>query len=362
MISQPAPAVIEKSPFYEIIQKYNAKIDYRPFIKVVGVSLKEFRSQRVEILEHTAVVFTNRTTVDSFFRICEEARITVPETMKYFCNTEAIALYLQKYIVYRKRKIFHGNNGKLDDMLPSLIKHKKEKFLFAVSDVHKEDTSILDKNGIDYTKAVMYRTVSNDFRPDEKFDYDMLLFFSPSGIDSLMKNFPDFQQNDIRIGCFGATTAQAVRNAGLRLDMEAPTVKAPSMTAALDNYLKEDSAIALSSDFRGALAENSVMQAFSGNGLQTYYWMPPSSWKTNGELDFLLQTDRMEIVPVEVKSARNVRARTLGSFMEKARSPYAYILSENNFARSETDDGRKLRHLPLYAAGFIGANCLKGSL
>lgn len=126
--------------------------------------------------------------------------------------------------------------------------------------------------------------------------------------------------------------------------------------------LKEDSAIALSSDFRGALAENSVMQAFSGNGLQTYYWMPPSSWKTNGELDFLLQTDRMEIVPVEVKSARNVRARTLGSFMEKARSPYAYILSENNFARSETDDGRELRHLPLYAAGFIGANCLKGSL
>lgn len=126
--------------------------------------------------------------------------------------------------------------------------------------------------------------------------------------------------------------------------------------------LKEDSAIALSSDFRGALAENSVMQAFSGNSLQTYYWMPPSSWKTTGELDFLLQTDRMEIVPVEVKSARNVRAKTLGSFMDKARSPYAYILSENNFSRSETDDGRELRHLPLYAAGFIGANCLKSSL
>lgn len=126
--------------------------------------------------------------------------------------------------------------------------------------------------------------------------------------------------------------------------------------------LKEDSAIALSSDFRGALAENSVMQAFSGNSLQTYYWVPPSSWRTNGELDFLLQTDRMEIVPVEVKSTRNVRARTLGAFMDKARSPYAYILSENNFFRSETDDGRELRHLPLYAAGFIGANCLKSSL
>lgn len=241
LVSQPKPSS-GKSPYYDIAEKYGVEIEFRPFITVEGLSAKEFRQSKISISDYTAIIFTARTAIDHFFRLCEEMRVSIPDTMKYFCTTESIALYLQKYIVYRKRKIFHGNNGKLDDMLPSLIKHKKEKFLFAVSDVHKEDTSILDKNGIDYTKAVMYRTVSNDFRPDEKFDYDMLLFFSPSGIDSLMKNFPDFQQNDIRIGCFGATTAQAVRNAGLRLDMEAPTVKAPSMTAALDNYLKEDSA------------------------------------------------------------------------------------------------------------------------
>lgn len=240
LVSQPRPAIIEKSPFYELSEKYKVEIAYKPFIRVVGVSLKEFRAQRVEILTHTAVIFTSRTTVDSFFHICEEARITVPETMKYICQTEAVALYLQKYIVYRKRKIFHGETGKLEGLLQLLIKHKKERFLYIVSDVHKEDTSILDQNGINYTKAVMYRTVSNDFGPDEKFDYDMLLFFSPAGIDSLLKNFPSFEQKDIRIGCFGATTAQAVRNAGLRLDLEAPSVKAPSMTAALENYLKQD--------------------------------------------------------------------------------------------------------------------------
>ncbi len=167
-------------------------------------------------------------------------RYTVPDTMKYFCTTEAIANYLQKYIVYRKRKIFFVNTGKLDDLLPYLLKHNKERYLYAVSNVHKEDLNILDHNNINYTKAVMYRTVSNDFGPDEPFDYDMLLFFSPSGIDSLLKNFPKFKQDEIKIGCFGSTTAQAVRNAGLRLDMEAPSVKAPSMTAALDLFLKED--------------------------------------------------------------------------------------------------------------------------
>ena len=241
LISQPAPAVIEKSPFYEIIQKYNAKIDYRPFIKVVGVSLKEFRSQRVEILEHTAVVFTNRTTVDSFFRICEEARITVPETMKYFCVTETIALYIQKYVQYRKRKIFFGNTGKFDDLLSSIIKHKTEKYLVPMSDVHTDDIkNLLDKSKIQHTEVVMYRTVSNDFTPDEKFDYDMLVFFSPAGVSSLKKNFPDFEQKEIKIGTFGSTTAQAVRDAGLRLDLEAPSVQAPSMTAALDMFIKEN--------------------------------------------------------------------------------------------------------------------------
>jgi uroporphyrinogen-III synthase len=161
--------------------------------------------------------------------------------MKYFCTTEAIALYLQKYIVYRKRKIFHGKTGKLDDLLPALLKHKNDKYLYAISNVHREDTNILDKNNIDYTKAVMYRTVSNDFEPGEPFDYDMIVFFSPQGIESLLKNFPNFEQGDVKIGTFGANTAEAVRNAGLRLDIEAPSPKAPSMTAAIDLYFKDES-------------------------------------------------------------------------------------------------------------------------
>lgn len=214
---------------------------FRPFIKVEGLSAREFRQQKINITDFSAVIFTARTAIDHFFRLCEEMRLTIPDTMKYFCTTESIALYLQKYIVYRKRKIFHGETGKLADMLPSLTKHNKETFLYAVSDVHKNDTNaeMLDKAKINYTKAVMYRTVSNDFTPDEPFDYDMLLFFSPAGIDSLLKNFPDFQQGDIQVGCFGASTAKAIEEAGLRLDLSAPSPKAPSITAALDLFLKE---------------------------------------------------------------------------------------------------------------------------
>lgn len=241
LVSQPKPAS-DKSPYYEIAEKYGVEIEFRPFIKVEGLSAKEFRQSKISISDFTAIIFTARTAVDHFFRLCEEMRISIPDTMKYFCTTESIALYLQKYIIYRKRKIFHGNTGKLDDLLPYLNKHNKERFLYAVSDVHKEDTNILDSNHINYTKAVMYRTVSNDFGPEEAFDYDMLLFFSPSGIASLLKNFPRFEQNEIKIGCFGPTTAKAVRDAGLRLDLEAPSAKAPSMTAALDLFLKEEAA------------------------------------------------------------------------------------------------------------------------
>ena len=166
--------------------------------------------------------------------------MTIPETMKYFCMTEAIAVYLQKYIVYRKRKIFYGN-GKVEDLVTIIGKHAKEKYLAPVSDVHKDDLfGFLDVKKINYTKAIMYRTVSNDFAKDEKFDYDMLVFFSPAGISSLLKNFPDFKQENIKIGCFGPTTARAVKDAGLRLDVEAPTPEAPSMTAALELYLKKE--------------------------------------------------------------------------------------------------------------------------
>lgn len=174
LVSQPKPSS-EKSPYYDIAEKYGVNIVFRPFIKVEGLTSKEFRQQKISIPEYTAVIFTARTAIDHFFRLCEELRVTIPETMKYFCTTEAIALYLQKYIIYRKRKIFFGNSGKLDDLVPSLLKHSGEKFLFPVSDVHKEQTSVLEKHKINYTKAIMYRTVSNDFGPDEPFDYDMLL-------------------------------------------------------------------------------------------------------------------------------------------------------------------------------------------
>ncbi len=161
--------------------------------------------------------------------------------MKYFCTTEAIALYLQKYTIYRKRKIFFGKSGKLDDLIPQITKHNGEKYLYVVSEVQKNDgESVLEKNKVNYTRAVMYRTVSNDFQEGEAFDYDMLIFFSPTGIKSLQKNFPNFEQGDIKIGCFGAQTAKAVTDAGLRLDIEAPTANAPSMTAALEQYLKEN--------------------------------------------------------------------------------------------------------------------------
>jgi hypothetical protein len=242
LVSQPKPTS-EKSPYYDIAEKYGVNIEFRPFIKVEGLTSKEFRQQKISIPEFTAIIFTARTAIDHFFRLCEELRVSIPDTMKYFCVTESVALYLQKYIVYRKRKIFFGNSGKLDDLLPSLIKHSGEKFLLPVSDVHKEQTSLLEKNNINYTKAVMYRTVSNDFGPDEKFDYDMLVFFSPSGINSLLKNFPEFEQNDIKIGCFGPTTAKAVREAGLRLDIEAPRPEAPSMTAALELFFKEQNKV-----------------------------------------------------------------------------------------------------------------------
>ena len=240
LVSQPKPAS-EKSPYYDIAQKYGVKIDFRPFIKVESVSAKEFRQQKVSILDYTAVIFTSRHAIDHFFHLCTELRVTIPETMKYFCVTEAVALYIQKYVQYRKRKIFFGNTGKFEDLLPSIVKHKTEKYLVPMSDVHTDEIkNLLDKNKIQNAEAGMYRTVSNDFTSEEEFDYDMLVFFSPAGVTSLKKNFPDFQQKEIKIGTFGSTTAQAVRDAGLRLDLEAPSVQAPSMTAALDMFIKEN--------------------------------------------------------------------------------------------------------------------------
>ena len=238
LVSQPKPAS-EKSPYYDIAEKYGVKIDFRPFIKVESLSAKEFRQQKVSILDHTAVIFTSRHAIDHFFNLCTELRVTIPETMKYFCVTEAVALYIQKYVQYRKRKIFFGATGKIEDLVPSIVKHKTEKYLVPMSDVHNDDVkNLLDKNNIQHTEAVMYRTVSNDFTSDEEFDYDMLVFFSPTGIKAFTKNFPDFKQGEVRIATFGPTTAKAVADEGFRLDLEAPTKEHPSMTSALRGYLE----------------------------------------------------------------------------------------------------------------------------
>ncbi len=240
LVSQPQPTS-EKSPYFDICSKYGVEMVFRPFIKVEGLTAKEFRQSKVNIADYTGVIFTSRTAVDHFFRLCEEMRVKVPDTMKYFCTTESIALYLQKYIVYRKRKISFGKTGKLNDeqLLAAFDKNNKEKFLFPISDVHKDDVATLSSRGLDVSKVVMYRTVSNDFQPDEDLDYDMLVFFSPAGISSLKKNFPDFNQSErpTYIATFGSTTAKAVEDAGLKLDVSAPSPIARSMPEAIDKFL-----------------------------------------------------------------------------------------------------------------------------
>ena len=239
LISQPKPSS-EKSPYYDIANRFDVELVFRPFIKVEGMSAREFRTQKVSILDHTAVVFTSRHAIDHFFTLAKELRVTIPEDMKYFCVTETIALYIQKYVQYRKCKVFFGTTGKMDDLLPTMVKHKTEKYLVPMSDVHNDSLSkLLDSKKLQHTECVMYKTVSNDFTEEEikTFDYDMLVFFSPAGIESLTKNFPDFNQGEIAIATFGPATAKAVKDAGLRLDLEAPSEKYPSMTGALQHYL-----------------------------------------------------------------------------------------------------------------------------
>jgi uroporphyrinogen-III synthase len=239
LVSQPEPPATAKSPYFELAEKHGLKIDFRPFIQVESISAREFRQTRIKILDHTAVVFTSRTAIDHFFKICDELRLPVPDSMKYFCISEATAYYLQKYIVYRKRKISYGN-GKFTDLINVMKKHKEEKFLVPLSDIHKQEIpDLLDEDGFNYTKAILYKTVSSDLSDLKNVNYDVLVFFSPSGIKSLFQNFPDFKQNEIVIACFGPTTAQAVKEAGLKLNIEAPTAQAPSMTMALEQYIKK---------------------------------------------------------------------------------------------------------------------------
>ncbi|KAB1062792.1 uroporphyrinogen-III synthase [Salibacter halophilus] len=238
LVSQPKPDN-ERSPYFDLADRLKLKIDFRPFIHVEGVPAQEFRKQKVGILEHSAVIFTSRNAVDHFFRMCEEMRVNVPESMKYFCISESTAYYLQKYVVYRKRKIFHGKQ-RFVDLIDVMKRHKKEKFLLPCSDILKKDIpKLLDKEGYSYTKAVFYRTVCSDLSDLESVKYDMLVFFSPAGIESLFKNFPNFEQGDTRLAVFGPTTTKAVKDRGLRVDIQAPTKNAPSMTMAIEQYVKE---------------------------------------------------------------------------------------------------------------------------
>ncbi|HNX78309.1 MAG TPA: uroporphyrinogen-III synthase [Prolixibacteraceae bacterium] len=237
LVTQPEPNTI-KSPYSELAESTSVKIDFRPFIQVEGVSAKEFRQTRIHINDFTAVLFNSKTAIDHFFRLAQELRVTIPDSLKYFCISESTAFYLQKYIVYRKRKIFHAN-GSMTDLLDIMKKHKEEFFLVPLSDIHSQEIpKMLDKGGFKYTQAILYRTISSDLKDLKEMNYDILVFFSPSGIKSLIQNFPDFKQNDIKIACFGSTTAQAVREAGFKPDIEAPTPEAPSMTMALEHYIK----------------------------------------------------------------------------------------------------------------------------
>ncbi len=235
LISQPVPAILEKSPFHAISLKYNAALTYRPFIKVVGVSLKEFRSQRVEILDHSAVIFTNRTTVDSFFRICEEARITVPETMKYFCNTEAVALYLQKYIVYRKRKIFFAD-GSFDAFMELILKHKDERFLLTLSEPHNpEIPETMSRLKLNFSEVILAKTVCSEIDDLDIRSFDLLVFYSPAEISALTTTFGT--EGLPMIAVFGNGTVKAAADAGLTVHTMAPTPEAPSMGKAVDIFI-----------------------------------------------------------------------------------------------------------------------------
>jgi uroporphyrinogen-III synthase len=240
LVSQPKPAENDKNPYLDLGKKHHIGVTFRQFIKVEGLTAQEFRAQRIDILEHGAVILTSKLAVDHYFRICNEMRITVPETMKYFCINEQTAYYLQKYIQYRKRKIFFGH-GTILDLVDVIRKNRAEKFLLPASDVHKEQiVDFLDELKITYTKAIFYKTVSADLSDIKTLaEYDVLVFFTPVGIKSLKQNFPNFKQANTRIAAFGASTAQTVKNLGYRLDIFAPNPQNPSMTAALDVYFKE---------------------------------------------------------------------------------------------------------------------------
>ncbi len=238
LISQPKPADIEKSPYSDMIKKYGLVVDFHKFFKIEGLSSIDFRKEnKVRVADKTAVIFTSKHGVDHFFRLATELRVNIPETMKYFCSSESTAYYLQKYIQYRKRKIFFSSSEN-SDLVDIIRKHKNEKYILPCNEEHNNELSdLLDAHKINYSKAVMYRTVSENMSFLDLNKYEMLVFFSPSGIKSLQQNFPEFKQGEKIIGVFGATTAQAAREAGLTIQIEAPSTTAPSMAKAVEQYL-----------------------------------------------------------------------------------------------------------------------------
>lgn len=238
LVSQPEPK-IENSPYFDLIEKQKVKIDFRPFIHVEGVTGKDVRAQKVDLNQYSAIILTSRNSVDHFFRIAEELRFKVPDSLKYFCLSEAVAYYLQKYVVYRKRKIYVGKRT-FSELSPLIKKYKSEKFLLPTSDKLKDEVpAILNELKVDWKEAIFYKTVISDLSDLRDVYYDILVFFSPSGIESLFENFPDFTQNDTRIAVFGNTTVKAATDMGLRVDIQAPTPETPSMTMALEKYIKE---------------------------------------------------------------------------------------------------------------------------
>lgn len=236
LVSQPAPTT-EKSPYFDLEKRLGVELTFKPFIRVEGLGVREFRDQRVNILDHTAVVFNSLNAIDHFFKLSKELRVSLPEDMKYFGISEKIILYIQKYVQYRKRKVFFGTSGRWPELITVMAKHKTEKYLIPLSDVHTNDVAdMLDAKKLKHTECVMYRTVATEFEPDEYKQYDMILLFTPAGVMSLKQNFPDFEQGDIRLACFGDATAKAIEEAGLRVDLKG----VGSITGSLEEYIKNE--------------------------------------------------------------------------------------------------------------------------
>lgn len=240
LISQPRPAT-EKSPYFDIAKKHGVELVFHPFVRVEGLAPREFRAQRVNVLDHTAIVFTSRHAIDHFFMLCKEMRVAIPDDMKYFAVSEAISLYIQKYVQYRKRKVFFPTTGKFADLLPLMVKHKTENYLVPLSDVHNDEVkNQMDQHNLKHTECVMYRTVANDYPADQPFDFDMVVLFTPAGVQSLIKNVPDVKDRGIRLVSYGKATELAIEEAGLPLELAAPTPQAPSITGSLDLYLSKE--------------------------------------------------------------------------------------------------------------------------